>query len=201
MKKWTIAFVLLVCIACGKPEPMLNKLPEDAVMLSFGDSLTYGTGASAQHDYPSLLAQLTGREVINAGIPGETSGEGRQRLAELLDEYQPDLLILMHGGNDFLRKLPRDQTRDNLTAMIAEAKQRNIAVVLIGVPEFGLIFLHSAELYAEIAEAEHIPSDLETVPDILSDNGLKSDPIHPNDQGYQRLAESIAALLQKQGAL
>lgn len=201
MKKWMIAWILLACAACNKTEPMLSRLPDDAVILAFGDSLTYGTGASAEHDYPYILAKLTGREVVNAGVPGEISGEGRQRLPELLDEYQPNLLILIHGGNDFLRKLPVDQTRENLKAMIAEAKQRNIAVVLLGVPQFGLIFLHSADIYAEIAESEKIPSDLETLPEIIASNELKSDAVHPNNQGYQRLAENIAALLKKQGAL
>ena len=201
MKKWTIALILLCGISCNKSEPMLNKLPEDAVILAFGDSLTYGTGATKDHDYPYILTELTGREVINAGVPGEISREGRQRLPELLDEYEPDLLILIHGGNDFLRKIPTDQTQDNLKAMIAEAKQRNIPVVLIGVPDLGLILLHSAEIYSEIAEAEHIPIDPEILPDILSSNALKSDMVHPNDLGYQQLAQGIANLLKQQGAL
>lgn len=201
MKKWMITWVLLACTACNQTDPMLSRLPDNAVMLAFGDSLTYGTGASAEHDYPHILAQLSGREVINAGVPGEISGEGLKRLPALLDEYQPNLLILIHGGNDFLRKLPLDQTRENLKAMIAEAKQRNIAVVLLGVPQLGLMFLHSAEIYAEIAQSEKIPSDLETLPEIIASNALKSDAVHPNDQGYQRLAENIAALLKKQGAL
>lgn len=201
MQKWIIGFALLCCLGCHKTAAMLSKLPDDAVILAFGDSLTYGTGASSQHDYPHILAQLIGHEVINAGVPGEISGEGRQRLPALLDEYHPGLLILIHGGNDILRQIPADQTRDNLKAMIAEAKQRNISVVLIGVPKFGLVFLHSAEFYAELAKSENVPSDLESLPDILSSNELKSDTIHPNDQGYQRLAENIAALLQKQGAL
>jgi len=201
MKKWMIGFILFFCISCNKSEPMLNKLPEDALILAFGDSLTYGTGATKDHDYPYILSELTGREVINAGMPGEISSEGRQRLPELLDEYEPDLLILIHGGNDFLRKIPADQLRENLKAMLAEAKQRNISVVLIGVPELGLILLHSAEIYSEIAEAEHVPVDLEVLPDILSSNALKSDMVHPNDQGYQQLAQSIANLLKQQGAL
>lgn len=201
MKKWMIGFILFFCISCNKSEPMLNKLPEDALILAFGDSLTYGTGATKDHDYPYILSELTGREVINAGVPGEISSEGRQRLPELLDEYEPDLLILIHGGNDFLRKIPADQLRENLKAMLAEAKQRNIPVVLVGVPELGLILLHSAEIYSEIAEAEHVPVDLEVLPDILSSNALKSDMVHPNDQGYQQLAQSIANLLKQQGAL
>lgn len=201
MKKWIICIVLLCCVACNKPKPLLSKLPDDAVVLAFGDSLTYGTGASAEHDYPYILSQMIGREVINSGVPGEISSEGLERLPTELDEYQPHLLILIHGGNDILRKLPAEQTRDNLKAMINEAKQRNIQVVMLGVPKFGLVLLHSAEFYTELAESEAIANDLEALPTILASNELKSDTVHPNDKGYQRLAETIAALLQQQGAL
>lgn len=201
MKIYLMAVVLLACIACNKPAPTMSKLPDNAVILAFGDSLTYGTGASAQHDYPSILAQMIDREVINEGVPGEISAEGRQRLPASLDEYRPGLLILIHGGNDILKQIAVEQTRDNLKAMIAEARQRNIPVVMLGVPAFGIVFLHSAKFYEELAESEGIASDLEIVPNILADNTLKSDAVHPNDQGYQRLAENIAALLQKHGAL
>ncbi|WP_445367647.1 hypothetical protein ACH5Y9_22385 [Methylomonas sp. BW4-1] len=67
-------------MACNKSKPALSKLPDNAVILAFGDSLTYGTGASAQHDYPSILTQLTGREVINEGVPGEISSAGSAAL-------------------------------------------------------------------------------------------------------------------------
>ncbi|OAI12136.1 arylesterase [Methylomonas lenta] len=201
MKKWIIGLALLGVIACNKQTPMLSKLPDQAVILAFGDSLTYGTGAAAEHDYPSILAGLAGREVINAGVPGEISSEGLIRLPALLDEYQPNLLILIHGGNDILRQINPEQTRDNLKAMIAEAKQRNIAVVLMGVPKFGLVFLHSAEFYAELAQSEQVPVDLESLPTILASNALKSDTVHPNDAGYAQLAKNIAVLLQQQGAL
>ena len=84
MKKWMLGLLLLCCTSCNNPEPMLNKLPDDAVILAFGDSLTYGTGATKKHDYPYVLAELTGRDVINAGVPGELSSGGRHRLAGLL---------------------------------------------------------------------------------------------------------------------
>lgn len=70
-----------------------------------------------------LLARLSGREMINAGVPGELSQEDLQRLAELLDEYQLNLSILKHGGSDILRKFPAAQAQNNLKAMIDEAKQ------------------------------------------------------------------------------
>ncbi|MCQ8103410.1 GDSL-type esterase/lipase family protein [Methylomonas sp. SURF-2] len=201
VKKWIIGLALLGLMACNKETSKLSKLPDDGVILAFGDSLTYGTGATAEHDYPALLSALSGREVINEGVPGEISSEGRQRLPQLLDEYQPHLLILIHGGNDILRQINVEETRANLKAMIAEAKQRNIPTVMLGIPKFGLVFLHSAEVYAELAQSEQVPTDLETLPAILSSNDLKSDTVHPNDRGYQKLAENIAALLREQGAL
>lgn len=201
MKTYLMGLTLLCCVGCNNSSPSLNKLADDAVILAFGDSLTYGTGAATDHDYPSILAQLSGKEVINAGVPGEISAEGRQRLPALLDEYRPSLLILIHGGNDILRQLPAEQTRDNLNAMVADAKQRGIQVLMLGVPKFGLLMLRSAEFYADVAQSGAIVSDLETLPDILASNELKADTVHPNDKGYRRLAENIASLLKQQGAL
>jgi len=201
MKRYLLGVLMLACVACGQSSAKLNKLSDDAVILAFGDSLTYGTGAAAEHDYPSILLELTGHQVVNAGVPGEISQEGLQRLPELLDEYQPQLLILMHGGNDILRKLPTVQTRANLKAMIDVARQRNIQVLMLGVPSFSLLQLRSAEFYVELAESEAVVSDLESLPEILSHNELKSDTVHPNDKGYRQLAEHIAELLRKQGVI
>lgn len=195
------ALLIVLCAACSRSAPRLDKLADDAVILAFGDSLTYGTGAASGHDYPSVLSRLANRDVINAGVPGEISEEGRQRLPALLDQYQPALLILMHGGNDILRKLPEEQTRANLLAMVDEARRRNIQVVLLGVPRFSLLLLHSAEFYADLAESEGLVCDLDSLPAILSRNELKSDTVHPNDRGYRQLAENLAELLRTQGVI
>ena len=201
MTKLLHSLLFLVLTSCSKPPETLPKLPEDAVILAFGDSLTYGTGASSFHDYPSMLAGLTEREVINEGVPGEVSGDGLKRLPALLDEYQPELLILIHGGNDMLRKIPSEQTIVNLSKMIDEAKSRNIAVVMLGVPQPNLFGLSSADFYQTIAENQRILADFDTLPDILADNGMKSDMIHPNDAGYQRMADNIFKLLRESGAI
>ena len=195
-------FVIFVLLAgCNKPPETLPKLAGDAVILAFGDSLTYGTGATGLHDYPSVLTGLSEREVINEGVPGEISGDGLKRLPALLDEYQPELLILIHGGNDMLRKIPQAQTIDNLNKMITEARNRNISIVMLGVPQPNLFLLSSADFYRVIAENQHILVDLETLPDILADNSLKSDMVHPNDAGYRRMADNIFKLLREAGAL
>ncbi|NOQ36704.1 MAG: arylesterase [Methylococcaceae bacterium] len=201
MKKILLCCLFLFLNACGNDEKVFTPLASDAVILAFGDSLTYGTGAKRESSYPAILAQLSSHQVINEGVAGEISQAGLNRLPMLLDKHQPQLLILIHGGNDILRNISREKTAENLKQMIAIAKQRDIKIVMLGVPSFGLLMLESAEIYQQVASAENVPIDLETLPDILSSSGLKSDRVHPNAEGYQVMAEAIYKLLQESGAL
>ena len=197
---WLLACAGLLS-ACSDSTPGLPRLAENAVILAFGDSITHGNGAKENQSYPAVLSQLIGRRVINAGNPGEVSAQGRERLPALLDRHHPDLLLLCHGGNDFLRRINMDITRSNIEAMIEAAAQRNIPVILIGVPKLGLIFLESAEFYSEIADKYELVYEGEILPDVESDSTLKSDQIHPNAAGYQRIAETIYRLMSESGAL
>lgn len=190
---------MLICSACTTG-PILPSLAADARILAFGDSLTRGIGAGPGESYPEVLSGLTGRTVINAGIPGETSGEGVARLAELLERERPALVIICSGGNDFLRRLDRGETTRNLLAMVRMAKERNVAVVLVAVPELGFT-LKPPPLYREVAQAEAVPLEAEALSAILAKGSLKSDYIHPNAKGYHRLAKAVATLLRKCGAL
>lgn len=201
MKQIVIVILMLVLSACKERVNPLPKLSGDAVILAFGDSLTRGSGASANNDYPNLLAGLSQREVINEGVSGEISEDGLKRLPALLDDYQPDLLILIHGGNDILRKIPEEVTANNLKNMINEAKSRNIHVILLGVPKPGLFLMESAPIYVKLAEENSITTDLDTLPEILGDNNLKSDMIHPNNEGYKVMAVKIFELMKEAGAL
>ena len=192
--------LVLVLISCSDSSSNLNLLSGDDTILAFGDSLTYGTGAKQGEDYPTLLSKLTNLSVINAGVPGEISSKGLARLPELLDKYNPKLLILIHGGNDILKKLPRTEQKSNLIEMIALAKEKNIEIAMLGVPEPG-IFLKSAEIYEQIAIETNVPIELSLLPDILGDNSLKSDIAHPNQKGYQKMADGIFDFLKDNGAL
>lgn len=202
IKKYTSTLLILLMsglTACDSP-PQLKSLSNSAVILAFGDSLTYGTGADKQQSYPAHLQQMLSQTVINAGIPGEVSKTGLARLTGLLKRHRPELLILCHGGNDILRHSNLTQTKDNLQQMINLARINNTQVVLIGVPKFGL-FLSSAAFYQELAESNQIPIENTVLGDILADNRLKSDQIHPNSKGYGIFAERIHVLLQESGAI
>lgn len=198
---FALCLTVLLLSACDSGVPRIAKLPADGVVLAFGDSLTYGQGARPGESYPAVLQGLIGRRVVRAGIPGEITSEGLARLPGALNEHKPNLLILCHGGNDMLRRMAPENTAANLRAMVRMAKDKGIDVVLIGVPSFGVFLGQSAGFYGEIAEDFGIPYDGETLPGILVKAPLKSDAIHPNAQGYRKLAKGIAALLKKSGAI
>jgi lysophospholipase L1-like esterase len=194
-----LAAAMLLPAACSKT-PQLPLLAADATILAFGDSLTFGTGAGEAESYPAVLARLTGRKVINAGIPGETSAVGLQRLPDLLERERPALLILCHGGNDLIARRDHRLIADNLRAMIRTAGERGVPVLLVAVPALGLT-LKPPNLYEELAMEFQIPLERKALAHILGKGSLKSDYIHPNAAGYRLLAEALAELLKKSRAL
>jgi len=195
-----LAGLLFLLAGCGGGQPQLPPLAADAVILAFGDSLTHGSGADRAESYPAVLQELTGRTVVNAGVPGEVSGEGRERLPRVLEKHAPQLVILCHGGNDMLRKHSQRALADNLRAMIGDIRAAGAGVVLLGVPRPG-IFLSAADLYAEVAAELKVPILEGALAEILGDNGKKSDHVHPNAQGYAELARAVHGLLIETGAL
>ncbi len=194
-----VLLVIVLAAGCGEG-PKLEPLPGDAVVLAFGDSLTYGSGAQQAESYPAQLEQLIGRRVVSAGVPGEVSAQALARLPELLEEHSPRLLLLCIGGNDFLRRLGNRQAEHNVRAMVKLARSRGVEVLLIGTPEPGFSVTPPA-FYAGIAEEFGLPYEEDVIGEVLRDAALKADPIHPNARGYRIIAERIAAALKKSGAI
>jgi len=195
-----LALAALVLAACGAKVPKVPRLDAGAVVLAFGDSLTFGTGASRQESYPAVLERLISRKVVGAGVPGETSGEGLARLPGVLDEVKPQLLVLCHGGNDFLRKMGEETAAANVREMVRLAQSRGVAVVLLATPKPGF-GTSKVKFYEEIAKELAIPVEAEILPDVLGSRSLKSDLVHPNARGYEKIAEAVAELLEDAGAL
>jgi lysophospholipase L1-like esterase len=191
--------VLAALASCSK-KPQLPRLGPDDVILAFGDSLTFGTGARDDESYPDVLAALIQRKVVRAGVPGEMTAQGLRRLSQALDTHRPKIVLLCLGGNDMLRRVNDATIVANLRAMIAQARQRGTSVVLLGVPRPAL-FGGAATFYADLADEYGLAYESEVLNSVLRDPGLKSDPIHPNAEGYRRIAEAVAALLRQHGAL
>ena len=204
MKRSTLFFILfLLLLATAVGYKQLSRddassplLPKSALLLAFGDSLTYGTGAEADESYPARLEQRLGVRVINAGIPGELSAEGLKRLPSLLEKHRPSVVLLCHGGNDILKKSDNKALKANLEAMVRLIQERGSGVVLIGVPQFSL-FLSPHPAYEDIASAYGIPLENQILSDVLGDAGTKSDQIHPNAAGYEKMAEAVEKVLRE----
>ena len=195
--------VLLLAVACGGTKKEA-ALPAGSKVLALGDSLTAPHGVKPGEDWPTLLAQKTGWIVINAGVSGDTSTGALARLPGLLDEHQPQLVLVSLGGNDMLRKLPQAQTVANLGSMLDLVKARGAKALLLATPKpsiAGAVFnsLSAADFYADVAKDKKVPLIKDALPEVLSDTALKGDQLHPNAAGHALLAEKIHADLKKIG--
>ena len=192
-RKWTflLLIIALVFLQACSDEKQKFELTDSGVILAFGDSLTFGTGANPEQSYPAQLAKLTGRTVINAGVPGEISEKALERLPELLNKHHPQLVILCHGGNDLLRKLNVGELESNLGKMVDLIQQSGAEVLLVSVPKPGLL-MQASPVYQRIAEDKDVAIEDGIIAKVEAEIEWKSDPIHPNAIGYKKIAEQLA---------
>lgn len=191
-KGYWLATALLLG-GCGG-RPAVRTVTPETVIVAFGDSLTEGYGAEAAASYPVVLAKLLGCKVINAGVSGEMSGEGARRLPNVLSRYHPDVVVICHGGNDFLNSGSDVAVEQNLRTMIGAVQASGADAVMLGVPRPGLL-LRAPSFYAAVAKDYRLPCDVKIVPHVLSSSSLKSDMIHPNEEGYRQIAQRVADLI------
>jgi acyl-CoA thioesterase I len=198
-----VAFACIaVILACGCSERRsASALPAASTVLALGDSLTYGTGASTDSSYPSVLARLSDWNVVNAGVPGETAAEGCERLSSLIGEHRPRLVLVLLGGNDFLRRLPEDGVRVALKRCIDITRANGTSIVLIAVPRRGFGGLSNAEVYAGVARESSVPVVDGGLADLLARSAMRADRVHLNSEGYRAMAANIADALRKEGFL
>jgi len=185
-----IGLFLSACDRGGNFTDVRNLQSRGESIVCFGDSLTEGVGAGTGEDYPSILARQLRLPIINAGRRGDTSADGLARLERDILARNPRLVVILFGGNDFLRQLPLSETRKNLEEIVRRVQEHGAMVVLVGL-RLGLFTDEYGPVYEEIAKkngALYIP---EILKGILSDPGLKSDSIHPNGAGYRLVAERI----------
>lgn len=200
MRVLGIVMMLLLLMGCPSKSPQLPHIGANDIVLAFGDSLTFGTGAAETESYPVVLGELIKRNVVRAGVPGEVTAQGLQRLPALLEQHRPKIVVLCLGGNDMLRRIDDKTIAANLRAMVELIRRQGAAVVMLGVPKPAL-FGGAAKFYGELATDLGVPYEGEIINTVLRDAALKADPIHPNASGYRKIAEQLAALFKKSGAL
>lgn len=181
---------------CGRRKPLGRVVPAGATVLALGDSLTFGTGATPQTSYPTVLAGLSGWQLVNAGVPGDTSTQALERLPALLQEHQPALVLVSIGGNDLLRRLPDADTRANLQRICELALAAGAQVLLLAVPRPSVAAAFTGSLsdhpmYAEVSAALKLPLHAQGWAAVLGDETLRADAIHANARGYAQMARSL----------
>lgn len=178
-------------------EPQVKNVPivQTGPIVFFGDSLVEGVGASPGKDMPSLLSVSLEEPVLNYGVAGDTTRLALLRLDAVL-ETKPRLVLVLLGGNDFLRQIERSETADNLERIIAQLQKEGAAVLLLGVRS-GIVSGGSDALYETVAKDTEAAYERDVLKGIFGNPSLMSDAIHPNDRGYAKIVERLLPTLQK----
>lgn len=171
-----------------------SKAPDPAAcaglkVAALGDSLVTGYGASTPGGFVTFLSQRTGTAITNHGENGDTAAEGLARVPEALAE-QPDVVIVLLGGNDALQKVPQATTRANLDALLAQLEAAHVKIVLAGVLG-GLGIDPYQSMFADLARAHHAVYVGNVLAGLIGNRQLMSDEVHPNEAGYQRIADKV----------
>lgn len=204
MNRTSITFILVITILSlimtvkyhYDNAPVLKKIDLNSSILAFGDSLTYGYNAKPEYSYPSIIEKKTGIKVINAGVSGEVSSKGLIRLKKYL-KSNPDIVILCHGGNDILQHKSRKKLKENLLSMVKLIKENGAEVILVGVPDFNILSFKTLSLYEEVADETDSILEDSVLTYIVLRGELKSDMVHPNESGYELMADKFIKILKE----
>ena len=170
-----------------------QETPTGPILL-FGDSLAEGVGASRGKDIASQLSLTLNEPVLNYGVAGDTTAGALLRVDQVITE-KPRLTLIILGGNDFLRKIPREETADNLERIITKFQAEGAIVLLLGVRS-GIISGGSDDFYEAIAKKTGAAYEEDILKGIFGNTALMSDAIHPNDAGYTKIAERLLPVIE-----
>jgi acyl-CoA thioesterase I len=187
-------FCFLLCLmiflaGCTKKE-IKNIASQGLNIICYGDSITFGYGAGQGEDFPSLLAKLAKLPVINVGIDGDTTSEGLKRIYSDVLDRDPFLVIVEFCGNDFLRKVPMEETVKNITEMIDKIEAKGAMVALVDISA-GLLLQDYRKQFSKIARQKNVIFIPGILSGIVTNPSLKSDFLHPNADGYNMIAQKI----------
>ncbi|MGI8745552.1 MAG: arylesterase [Bryobacteraceae bacterium] len=197
---------LLVIAVCALQSAVPAAKPGGRpVIVAFGDSLTAGFGAEPGYSYPDFLQKELDRRglrwrVVNAGISGDTTTDGMNRVRDVLS-YRPAIVILEFGGNDGLRGLPLETTQANLDRIIAGLLKDGARVILAGMtlpPNYGSDYIRPFEkMYVDLAAKYKLPR-IQFLLEGVGGNAklMQRDGLHPTAQGNSIVARNVFATLE-----
>jgi len=173
----------------NSPENIKNYPSSGTNIIAFGDSLVQGVGSSGSGGFVSILSGQLGLPIENLGRGGDTTATALTRLDNVL-ERDPKIVLILLGGNDYIQRISKEKTFSNLGIIISSIQDKGAIVILLGV-RGGILKDNYKDDFKELAKeykTAYIPNVLD---DLLGNPGLMSDTIHPNNQGYQIIADRI----------
>lgn len=185
--------VLFFVFFIHKKEPL--PPPKNLTVVAFGDSLIAGYGSTKGNDFISILGRETGVNIINEGVNGDTTDSALARIDTVL-AHDPGVVILLLGGNDYLRRVPKEVTFENLGRIVLKFKENNTRVVLLGVLG-GLLRDNYEKDFKNFAKSNDLIYVENVLDGIIGDQQLMSDQVHPNDTGYKKIAEKVLPALRE----
>lgn len=195
MKKLVSSIIIVGILCLGiisvmyKPD-IRNKESGGTNIIAFGDSLVFGVGSTKGNDMFSVVSREIGEPIINMGIPGNTTVDGLRRLETDVLQKDPKLVFVLLGGNDYLQKIPKEETFKNLGTIIEKIQEKGAAVILLGVR--GGIFVDRFEQnYEELSKMYETGYVSNVLDGLITNRKFMSDSIHPNDDGYKLIAHKI----------
>ena len=190
--------------AAPAAQPVAPQQDNRPVIVAFGDSLTAGYGTDAGNSYPDYLehdlnAKGLHYHVVNAGISGNTTKDGVERLDDVL-AMKPAVVIVAFGGNDGLRGLPIESTRKNLDQIVSTLQRAGIKIVLGGItlpPNYGADYIRQFNgIYASLSRQYHVPLLPFLLQDVYGTAGsMQADGIHATAQGNQQVARNLLPMI------
>lgn len=185
---------------------LLSSLAWSGSVLVMGDSLSAAYGIPAKQGWVTLLEQRLaqshpGYEVVNASISGETTHGGITRLPAILDQYQPQLVILELGANDGLRGAPLNVIERNLNQMVSQSKAIGASVLLLEMripPNYGPRYSEGfAAIFTRVAEQQGVPLvPFFLAPVVLQPELMQTDGLHPTAKAQPALLDQVWPALQ-----
>lgn len=188
MKHIFTVLILFFIAACGVQD-IVNYPAKEGPIVAFGDSLTYGQGVSAKDAYPALLTEKWQREVINLGVSGDTSLQGLAR-KEQIKALRPSFVLIEFGANDLFKRIPREKTQAALEELVDYAQNLGAVVVLLDTGGNSAMNPYKKMLKKIAKEKQTLYVD-GIMDGIFNNRSLKSDNLHPNEQGYKKIADKI----------
>ncbi len=176
-------------------EKITNYPPKNQKVVAFGDSLIEGVGGTEGNDFVSVAGRRLGVVIVNKGKGGDTTESALTRVGDVLVE-EPGIVIVLLGGNDALRRIPKKDTFENLSIIIERFQDAGVVVVLLGV-RGGILNDGYEGDYHALAKKYHTAYVSNILDGLIGNSKYMYDGIHPNDAGYSIIADRVAPVLQK----